>query len=104
MLRAMRVCRERKRCFSFLSRQQRGRIRSTLLGEGSCKEGIGSIICRYPFPVLQALTVLKIKPEVEEACLEESCSAEQQGRALVESSVKEEPGETEGCDAALLCC
>ena len=62
------------------------------------------VICRYPFLFFQAFTVLKIKPEIEEACLEESCSAEQQGRALDESGVKEEPGETEDCEAAPLCC
>ena len=56
------------------------------------------------FPLLQALTVLKIKPECEEASLEESFSAEQQGRALFEGGVKEEPGETKGCAAALLSC
>ena len=50
------------------------------------------------------MSLLKIKPESEEASLEESFSAEQQGRALDESGVKEEPGETEGCEAAYVCC
>ena len=45
--------------------------------------------------LLQELSVLKIKPEVDEACLTESFSSEQQGRASVESGVKDEPGETE---------
>ena len=45
--------------------------------------------------LLQELRVLKIKPEVAEACLEESFSAKHQGRASVASGVKEEPGETE---------
>ena len=56
-----------------------------------------------PFFPLQELTVLKIKPDVEEACSEERFSAEQQGGALVESDVKEEPGEIEGCVRLLLC-
>ena len=54
------------------------------------------------FHFLQAVTVLKIKPEIEEGCLESS-SAEQQGRTLVESGVKGEPGEIEGCVRLLFC-
>ena len=52
--------------------------------------------------LLQAVTVLKIKPELAEGCLEESDSADQQSRALVESGVKEEPGEIEACVRLLL--
>ena len=56
--------------------------------------------------LLQAVTFLKIKPEIEGGCLEESDSAEKQRRALVERGVKEEPGEIEGraCEAAVVCC
>ena len=56
------------------------------------------------FLLLQEVTFLEVRPGGEEASLEESFSAEQQGRALFEGGVKEEPGETEGCAAALLSC
>ena len=55
------------------------------------------------FLLLQQLTVLKIKPEAEEACPAESSSSEQQGRASVASGVKEEAGETERAARQAVC-